>query len=43
MPNAESTLAAALNGLAALGTERDRERLGDVSMRFDLDPAPVPS
>ena len=35
MPNAESTLAAALNGLAALGTERDRERLLALLDRLD--------
>jgi GTP-binding protein EngB required for normal cell division len=35
MPNAESTLATALNGLAALGTERDRERLLALLDRLD--------
>ena len=35
MPNGESTLAAALNGLAALGTERDRERLLALLDRLD--------
>ena len=35
MPNAESTLAAALNSLAALGTERDREQLLALLDRLD--------
>ena len=35
MPNGESTLAAALSGLAALGTERDRERLLALLDRLD--------
>lgn len=35
MPNGESTLAAALNRLAALGTERDREQLLALLDRLD--------
>jgi GTP-binding protein EngB required for normal cell division len=35
MPNGESTLAAALNELAALGTERDREQLAALLDRLD--------
>ncbi len=38
MPNGESTLTAALNKLAALGTERDREQLLALLDRLD---APV--
>ena len=35
MPNGESTLATALNSLAALGTERDREQLLALLDRLD--------
>lgn len=35
MPDGENTLAAALNGLAALGTERDREQLVALLDRLD--------
>jgi len=35
MPNGESTLAAALNSLATLGTERDREQLVALLDRLD--------
>jgi len=43
MPNSEGTLVSALNELAALGTEQDREQLAALLDRLDAARLRVPS